>query len=109
MPPSGYSKEQGTAIVTFLKSCSEALETDGKNKKLDPVQALISECNNIKTILSHGADENISKSVLSLTLSFYEELLKHQPADYDIFSNYVENSLCTTAEIIRAIHVPPIE
>jgi hypothetical protein len=108
MPPSGYNLKQCKYVNNFLISCADALKKEGIEKSLSPTEALVGECNNIKTILFSEKNKPFANAVLNLTFSFYSELLNHKPKSYDDFQSLVANGLKKVKDEILDVHVPEI-
>lgn len=109
MPPSGYSSEQSASIVDFLKSCSRALEREGKQKQLSPTDALQAECKNIRLILeSDELSTPIARLALDMTLNLYVRLHQSSPRDYEDLSEATDRLLQEVSVSILAIHVPDL-
>lgn len=108
MPPSGYTLEQSKSVNDFLGSCANALEKEGIEKKLSPIEALKSECDNIKIILHAGNEECFATGVLNLTHSFYSELINLEPKTYSEFHLLVNKTLNKVKDEVLRVHVPEI-
>ena len=105
MPPSGYSPFQCNQLKTFLKSCSEALETEGKEAGLTPSQALQKECNDIDQGLKVKYSKGFARPTLVLTKEFYMKILQSAPTNYIEYREIVERALEEMDKEILAIHI----
>jgi len=108
MPPSGYTLEQSKSVNEFLGSCANALEKEGTEKRLLPMEALRVECENIKKILHTDNEECFATGVLNLTYSFYSEIIKLEPKSYSEFHLLVDKTLNKVKDEILRVHVPEI-
>lgn len=109
MPPSGYSKLQSGAIGEFLRSCSVALEQEGRGRGDGPLAALQQECSDIDRALSDGFDDSFARCVLQLTREFYAGVASQKPDDYGQFRQSVDRCLKRVEESILAVHIEPLE
>lgn len=81
MPPSGYRKEQGNLVESFLKSISGDLRKEGQSFNLKSFAALEKEIKNIDQVLLKEKNP-ICRSVLQLTQAFYQEISIHVDETY---------------------------
>lgn len=105
MPPSGYSNDQSSSISRFLRSCSEALEFEGTEKGLRPVEALRDECLDIDRALEAQSYDALVQSVLALTRAFYLDIASQNPSSYSEFRAAVHESVRKAESEILAVHL----
>nr|VFK19982.1 MAG: hypothetical protein BECKLPF1236B_GA0070989_11937 [Candidatus Kentron sp. LPFa] len=108
MPPSGYTIDQSNTVAEFLSSCAQALEREGIQKGLLPSEVLGLECKNIDKILGKNKGNHLSDGVLSLTRSFYEELLMQHPGTYQELRDLIKKTLKKVKKEVLSVHVPAI-
>ncbi len=108
MPPSGYSVDQVRLLGSFLRSCSEALDLEGRARGESPIEALEREIHSISRALPRMQAPFVAP-VLEFTRDFYRALVEERPRDYAALSDAVLKRLDSVDRAVLGIHVPSIE
>ena len=104
MPPSGYDMTQADAIVSFLRSCSQALRRESQDRGETFSQSLAREIGGIERFVANERPSTVQSAVLELTGRFYAMTLEKISRDVD-FAEAVEDALFEVSAEVRRIHV----
>jgi hypothetical protein len=105
MPPSGFSRDQSSGIESFLRSCAEALEAEADALNQDYRSALTRECESIQVALPDYGEQPIACAVLTLTMRFYETVLRYGAGDQRMYWSSVERALTDAERQVLGVHV----
>lgn len=106
MPPSGYSPRQADDLVSFLRSCSEALVDECLTHGRSLGDGLRSEIRGIDSVLPSFHGTPVPAAALLLTRDFYARLALSEARYPGAWDEEVERELKAVKAQILAIHVP---